>query len=78
VRIRHRPIVERVACWSTRHRKTAVGAWLAFMAAAFIVGQFAAGNGVQQYDPGQAGRSSRPRAPRWAGDEPVRRQDKVG
>ena len=51
-----RPVVERVACWSARHRKTAVGAWLAFMAAAFIVGQFAAGNGVQQYDPGQAGR----------------------
>ena len=53
---RRPPVVERVACWSARHRKTAVGAWLAFMAAAFIVGQFAAGNGVQQYDPGQAGR----------------------
>jgi putative drug exporter of the RND superfamily len=53
---RHRPVVERVACWSARHRKTAVGAWLAFMAAAFIAGQFAAGTGVQQYDPGQAGR----------------------
>jgi putative drug exporter of the RND superfamily len=51
-----RPLVERVACWSARHRKTAVGAWLAFMAAAFIAGQFAAGSGVQQYDPGQAGR----------------------
>jgi putative drug exporter of the RND superfamily len=51
-----RPVVERVACWSARHRKTAVGAWLAFMAAAFIAGQFATGNGVQQYDPGQAGR----------------------
>jgi RND superfamily putative drug exporter len=54
--VRRRPIVERVACWSARHRKIAVGAWLAFMAAAFIVGQFAAGSGVQQYDPGQAGR----------------------
>ncbi|HUA41644.1 MAG TPA: MMPL family transporter [Streptosporangiaceae bacterium] len=53
---RHRPVVERVACWSARHRKTAVAAWLAFMVAAFIAGQFAAGNGVQQYDPGQAGR----------------------
>ena len=53
---RHRPVVERVACWSVRHRKTTVAAWLAFMAAAFIAGQFAAGNGVQQYDPGQAGR----------------------
>ena len=53
---RRRPVVERLACWSARHRKTAVGAWLAFMAAAFIVGQLAAGSGVQQYDPGQAGR----------------------
>src|SRR5580693_4066583 len=51
-----RPVVERLACWSARHRKIAVGAWLAFMAAAFIAGQFAAGSGVQQYDPGQAGR----------------------
>src|SRR5215472_9929441 len=56
IRVLRRPVVERVACWSARHRKTAVGAWLAFMAAAFIAGQFATGNGVQQYDPGQAGR----------------------
>ena len=51
-----RPVVERLACWSARHRKTAVGLWLAFMAAAFIAGQFATGPGVQQYDPGQSGR----------------------
>ncbi len=51
-----RPVVERLACWSARHRKTAVGLWLAFMAAAFIAGQFATGPSVQQYDPGQAGR----------------------
>ena len=51
-----RPVVERLACWSARHRKIAVAAWLAFMAAAFIAGQFAVGSGVQQYDPGQAGR----------------------
>jgi RND superfamily putative drug exporter len=53
---RHRPFVERLACWSARHRKTAVGAWLALMVAAFIAGQFATGTPVQQYDPGQAGR----------------------
>ena len=56
VRAARPPLVERVACWSARHRKTAVAAWLAFMATAFIAGQFATGNGVQQYDPGQAGR----------------------
>jgi len=51
-----RPVVERIACWSARHRKTAVAAWLAFMVAAFIGGQFATSVGVPQYDPGQAGR----------------------
>ena len=33
-----------------------MAAWLAFMAAAFIAGQFAVGGGQHQYDPGQAGR----------------------
>jgi RND superfamily putative drug exporter len=51
-----RPVVERLACWSARHRKIAVAAWLAFMVAAFIAGQFAVGGGQHQYDPGQAGR----------------------
>jgi putative drug exporter of the RND superfamily len=51
------PLVERVACWSARHRKTAVGAWLAFMAAAFIAGQLGGGASVHQYDPGQAGQA---------------------
>jgi len=50
-----RPAVERIACWSARYRKTAVAAWLAVMAAAFIGGQFVSGPAVQQYDPGQAG-----------------------
>ncbi|HEY2507774.1 MAG TPA: MMPL family transporter [Streptosporangiaceae bacterium] len=50
------PFVQRVACWSAHYRKTAVCLWLAFMAAAFIGGHFASGSGVQQYDPGQAGR----------------------
>jgi putative drug exporter of the RND superfamily len=52
-----RPVVERVACWSARHRKAAVGAWLAFMAAAFIAGQLGGGGSVHQYDPGQAGQA---------------------
>jgi len=51
------PVVERVACWSARHRKTAVAAWLAFMAAAFIAGQLGGGGSVHQYDPGQAGQA---------------------
>src|SRR5262245_21900465 len=51
-----RPAVERIACWSARYRKTAVAAWLAVMAAAFIGGQFVSSPAVPQYDPGQAGR----------------------
>jgi putative drug exporter of the RND superfamily len=34
-----------------------VGAWLAFMAAAFIAGQLGGGASVHQYDPGQAGQA---------------------
>jgi putative drug exporter of the RND superfamily len=54
-----RPLVERMACWSARHRKTAVAAWLALVAAAFIAGQFGGGGSVKQYDPGQAGQGER-------------------
>jgi putative drug exporter of the RND superfamily len=51
-----RPAVERIACWSAKYRKTAVALWLGLMAAAFLGGQFVTSPGVQQYDPGQAGR----------------------
>jgi putative drug exporter of the RND superfamily len=51
-----RPGVERIACWSAKYRKTAVALWLGLMLAAFLGGQFVTSAGVQQYDPGQAGR----------------------
>ena len=51
-----RPLVERIACWSARYRKSVVAAWLLLVAAAFVGGQFVTSAGVQQYDPGQAGR----------------------
>jgi RND superfamily putative drug exporter len=51
--------VERIACWSVRHRKAAVLGWLAFVAVAFIVGQAVGAPSVQQYDPGQAGQAER-------------------
>src|SRR5215471_21310358 len=54
-----KPLVERVALWSARHRKTAVAAWLALVAAAFIAGQLGGGGSVKQYDPGQAGQGER-------------------
>ncbi len=52
-----RTVVERIACWSVRHRKTAVLGWLVFVAAAYIIGQAFSGSSVQQYDPGQAGQA---------------------
>jgi len=52
-----RTVVERIACWSVRHRKTAVVGWLVFVAVAYIIGQAFSGTSVQQYDPGQAGRA---------------------
>ena len=51
------PLVERIACWSVRHRKTAVLGWLAFVAVAVIIGQAAGTSRVQQYDPGQSGQA---------------------
>src|SRR5215469_11408584 len=58
-RKRKAPVVERLACWSARRRKTAVFLWLAFVAGAFIAGQFVTSPGAQQYDPGQAGQGER-------------------
>jgi putative drug exporter of the RND superfamily len=55
-----RPVVERIACWSARHRKAVVLAWLLFIAAAVAVGQLAGGGQSRpQYDPGQAGQGER-------------------
>jgi RND superfamily putative drug exporter len=54
-----RSLVERVACWSVRHRKTAVAGWLAFVLAAFIGGQLLSAPAVHQYDPGQSGQAER-------------------
>ena len=53
------PIVERVAGWSARHRKTAVFGWLLLVIAAVVVGQQIKAPSVNSYDPGQAGRAER-------------------
>jgi putative drug exporter of the RND superfamily len=50
-----RPIVERIACWSARHAKTAVFGWFGLVAAAFLAGQLLGTQNLPQYDPGQAG-----------------------
>ena len=53
------PIVERVAGWSVRHRKTAVIGWLLLVVAAVVVGQRLGTQNLNSYDPGQAGRAER-------------------
>jgi putative drug exporter of the RND superfamily len=54
-----RPLVERIACWSARHRKAVVGGWLLFLGAAFVAGQLLGSQSRPQYDPGQAGQAER-------------------
>src|ERR1700722_20747693 len=56
---RKRPIVERVAGWSVRHRVIVVISWLLIVVAAFAVGQHLGTSNTNSYDPGQAGRAER-------------------
>jgi putative drug exporter of the RND superfamily len=51
------PVVERIAGWSARHRKTAVLGWLFLVAAVFVGGHMIPSTNVQQYDAGQSGRA---------------------
>ena len=53
------PIVERVAGWSARHRKTAVFGWLLLVVAAVMIGHQLGTSNVNSYDPGQAGKAER-------------------
>ena len=49
------PMVERIAGWSARHRKTAVFGWLALVAVLFVAAQALGSKNLPSYDPGQAG-----------------------
>jgi RND superfamily putative drug exporter len=49
--------VQRIACWSARHRKTVVLGWCGLAGAAFLAGQVLGMQSLPQYDPGQAGRA---------------------
>jgi putative drug exporter of the RND superfamily len=51
------PVVERIAGWSVRHRKTAVLGWLVLVVAVFVVGQHMGASTVNSYDPGQSGQA---------------------
>jgi putative drug exporter of the RND superfamily len=52
-----RPVVERIASWSARHRKAVVGCWLLFLGLAILAGQMLGSQSRPQYDPGQAGQA---------------------
>jgi putative drug exporter of the RND superfamily len=52
-----RPVVERIAEWSARHKKTAVFGWLALVAMLFLASQAFGSKNLPSYDPGQAGQA---------------------
>ena len=54
-----RPVVERIAGWSSRHRKTAVFGWLLPVAALFMAAQAVGTKNLPSYDPGQSGQAER-------------------
>jgi RND superfamily putative drug exporter len=51
------PVVERVAGWSARHRKTAVLGWLVLVAAVVIVGHLVPAKNLPSNDAGQSGQA---------------------
>jgi len=53
------PVVERIAGWSARHRKTALLGWLLLVAGAVVIGNVLGTKNLNSYDPGQAGQAER-------------------
>src|SRR6516165_10762941 len=53
------PVVERIAGWSARHRKTALFGWLLLVVGAVMIGSMLGTKNLNSYDPGQAGRAER-------------------
>jgi RND superfamily putative drug exporter len=53
------PVVERVAGWSARHRKTALLGWLLLVVGAVMISSMLGTKDLNSYDPGQAGQAER-------------------
>jgi RND superfamily putative drug exporter len=51
------PVVERIAGWSIRHRKTAVFGWLVLVVAIFMAGQLLGSKSLPSSDAGQSGQA---------------------
>jgi RND superfamily putative drug exporter len=54
-----RPVVERIAGWSARHRAIALTGWLVLVAGAVVIGNMLGTKNLNSYDPGQAGQAQR-------------------
>jgi RND superfamily putative drug exporter len=52
-------VVERVAGWSARHRKTALIGWLLLVVGAVMISSMLGSKNLNSYDPGQAGQAER-------------------
>ena len=53
------PLVERIAGWSARHKKTAIFGWLLLVAVMFAAGQALGAKSVPSYGAGQSGQAQR-------------------
>jgi RND superfamily putative drug exporter len=51
------PLVERIACWSGRHRIAVIAGWLVLAVVALLAGRVLGTQSQPQYDPGQAGQA---------------------
>ena len=49
------PMVERIACWSARHRVAVIAGWLVLAVLALLSGHLLGTQSQPQYDPGQSG-----------------------
>src|SRR5262245_22431507 len=54
-----RPVVERIACWSARHKVIALLAWLTMVGGAVLAGHLFGTRSQPQYDPGPSGVAER-------------------
>jgi len=52
-------VVERIAGWSARHRKTALFGWLLLVVGAVMISSMLGTKNLNSYDPGQAGQAER-------------------
>ena len=55
----HRPVTERIACWSARHAVLALVAWMLMVGGSLLAGHLYGTQSQPQYDPGPSGVAER-------------------